>query len=146
MYFEEFELGQKFELPEITLTAQEIREFAEKYDPQPIHIDALFAEQGLFKGIIASGFHTLSAIWGEWIRLNKFGTEIIGGTGMDFVSWSAPVRAGDRLFTEVEVAEKSLSQSGRRGQVALKFTAKNQDGTVVLTTQGRAYLKSRMAE
>ncbi|WDL96794.1 MaoC/PaaZ C-terminal domain-containing protein [Alicyclobacillus sp. ALC3] len=143
MYFEEFSVGQHFQLNPVELTTEEIEEYARRYDPQPIHIDAEFAENGLFKGIIASGFHTLSSIWGEWIRTNRFGTEIIGGTGMDFVHWTAPVRAGDTLYTDVEVIETTPSSKGNRGLVALKFVVKNHKDQTVLVTKGRAYLKSR---
>ncbi len=141
MYFEEFYIGQHFKLNPITLSSNEIDEFAHLYDPQPIHIDPEFAKNGLFKGIIASGFHTLSVVWGEWIRTNHFGTEIIGGTGLDFVKWSGPVRPGDILHTNVEIVGKEASSKGNRGLVAIRFTVSNQEGQTVLITQGRVYLK-----
>lgn len=143
MFFEEFYVGQHFEVSPVQLTREEIDTFAKQYDPQPIHIDEAFAEAGLFRGIIASGFHTLSAIWGEWIRSNRFGTEIIGGTGLDFVNWTRPVRPGDTLYTDAEVVETRSSANGRRGLVAIKFTVSNQHHETVLETQGRAYLKCR---
>ncbi|HHY67782.1 MaoC/PaaZ C-terminal domain-containing protein [Kyrpidia sp.] len=143
MYFEEFFVGQHFKLNPIILTSQEIYEFAHRYDPQPIHIDPEFAKNGIFKGIIASGFHTLSMVWSEWIRTNRFGTEIIGGTGLDFVQWTAPVRPGDTLYADVEVTETLPSSKGNRGLVALKFTVTNQKDETVLVTQGRVYLKRK---
>ncbi|PWI58673.1 MaoC/PaaZ C-terminal domain-containing protein [Sulfoacidibacillus thermotolerans] len=142
MYFHEFFVGQRFTLNSVTLTSEEIEEFAQRYDPQPIHIDPVFSQNGFFKGIIASGLHTLSVIWGEWIRSNRFGSEIIGGTGLDFVHWTNPVRPGDALQTEVEVTETKLSSRGDRGLVVLKFTVKNQHEEIVLTTQARAYVKN----
>ncbi|WP_286886257.1 MaoC/PaaZ C-terminal domain-containing protein [Aneurinibacillus sp. UBA3580] len=72
MYFEEFYTGQRFTLEPITITAEEIDEFARKYDPQPIHIDREFAEQGPFGGIIASGFHTAGVVWRQWIESGRF--------------------------------------------------------------------------
>jgi acyl dehydratase len=143
MYFEEFKIGQHFTLNPIVFTAEEINQFAQKFDPQPIHIDEDFAQKTMFEGIIASGYHTLSSIWGEWIRTEKFGYEIIAGSGMDFVTWNAPVRAGDIIDTDVEVIETNLSKKGTRGQVVLRFTAKNQENITVLVTQGRAYLKAQ---
>lgn len=146
MFFDEFSIGQKFEVNSVTLSLEEIEEFARRYDPQPIHIDHEFAEQGPFKGIIASGFQTLSVIWAEWIKSERFGTEIIGGTGLDFVTWDRPVRPGDTLHTVAEVTETIPSQKGNRGLVVLKFTVTNQTGKTVLTTQGRVYLKSSASE
>lgn len=146
MYFEEFYVGQRFEVDPVTLTEQEIDEFAKRYDPQPIHIDPDFANRGFFHGVIASGLHTLSAVWGEWIKSNRFGTEIIGGTGLDFVNWRKPVRPGDTLYTKAEVTDTIPSPRGKRGQVVIHFKATNQHGEEVLETQCRAYLKGRMGQ
>ena len=143
MYFEEFVVGQHFELEPITLTEKEIFEFAEKFDPQPIHIDEEFSKNSIFNGIIASGFHTISAVWGQWIRANKFGTEIIGGVGLDYVTWNAPVRPNDTLKTVVEVANKIPSSKGNRGIVVIKFTVTNQSEEIVLETQGKVIIKGR---
>ncbi|WP_052947990.1 MaoC/PaaZ C-terminal domain-containing protein [Aneurinibacillus tyrosinisolvens] len=145
MYFEDFHVGQRFNLAPITMTAEEINEFARRYDPQPIHIDAHFSENGPFKGIIASGFHTASVVWGKWIESERFGTEIIGGAGLDFLNWPAPVRPGDQLFTEIEVMNTKLSSRGKRGLVTLRFTVLNQEETLVLTTQCNVFLKTKQS-
>ncbi|MBN6188996.1 MaoC family dehydratase N-terminal domain-containing protein [Aneurinibacillus sp. BA2021] len=142
MYFEQFEIGQRFVLDAVLITAEEIDAFAHKYDPQPIHIDHEFAENGPFKGIIASGFHTAGVIWKKWVESNRFGSEIIGGTGLDYLQWPAPVRPGDRLTAEVEVVGKKLASSGKRGLLTLQFTASNQHDTVVLKMQCNAFLKA----
>ncbi|BCJ85033.1 MaoC/PaaZ C-terminal domain-containing protein [Effusibacillus dendaii] len=144
MYFEEFEVGQKFQLKTITLTEKEIYEFAEKFDPQPIHIDEEFSKRSIFNGIIASGFHTMSAVWGQWIRANKFGTEIIGGIGLDYMTWKSPVRPNEQLQTIVEVVEKIPSSKGGRGILVLKFTVMNPIEQVVLDTQARVIIKSKI--
>jgi acyl dehydratase len=143
MYFDDFEIGQRFQCEPAMITAEEIEYFARKYDAQPIHIDQDFAESTMFEGVIASGFHTLSVIWGQWIKLNKFGHEIIVGTGMGHVTWTAPVRAGDQLTTEVEVIELKPSSKKDRGKITLKFSVTNQLGEVVLLTQGNALLKRK---
>lgn len=116
MYCEEFFVGQRFTLSPVTLIAEEIESFARRYDPQPIHIDNGHAAEGMFGGMaIASGFHTVSAIWGEWIRHDSFGKEIIVGIGMDYITWTAPVRPGDTLHTLVEVTEThSITSSKSR--------------------------------
>lgn len=144
LFVEDFEPGQTFQLKSIQFTSTEIKNFASMYDPQPIHVDEEFAQNGLFKGIIASGVHTLSVIWSEWIRTNRFGTEIIGGKGLDFVQWSAPVRPGDIIDTTVTIVEATPFEGKHRGLVVLRFDAVNQNETEVLSTQARAYLKSRL--
>lgn len=144
MYYEEFEIGQRFYCEPIIITAEDITQFAEKYDPLPIHIDQEFASHSMFEGIIASGFHTISAIWGQWIRLNIFGNEVIVGLGLDFVKWPAPVRANDWLTTEAEVIELKPSSKQDRGKITLKLTVSNQRNEVVLETQTKALIKRNL--
>ncbi len=143
MYFEDFTLGQIFRLEPISLTEAEIRQFAESYDPLPIHTEPDFAASSIFGGIIASGFHTLSAVWGRWIRLNKLGTEVIGGLGIDYLRWTAPVRPGDQLRAEVEISELIPSSKGGRGIVGMKVSVSNQHGESVLVAQVKGLMKGR---
>jgi acyl dehydratase len=144
MYFEEFKIGQRFQCESFLVTEEEIHTFAMKYDPHPIHIDQEFAENNsMFHGIISSGFLTLSAMWGQWIRLGKFGNEFIVGKNFDYVKFTAPVRMNDILTTEVEIGGKKLSSKSGRGEITLKFTVTNQHDEVVLLTQINVLLKTR---
>ncbi|MBC6444471.1 MAG: MaoC family dehydratase [Alphaproteobacteria bacterium GM202ARS2] len=69
-------------------------------DNNPLHTDSSFAEQTMFKGIIAHGFLTASFI-----------SAVIGndlpGAGCVYLSqqlrFKAPVRAGDSVRTEVTI-------------------------------------------
>lgn len=144
MYLEDFKVGQKFCLEPITMTLEDIYEFASKYDPLPIHLDPDFAENSRFNGIIASGFHTLCAVWGQWVNLNKTGTEVIAGMGIDYLNWIAPVRPNDCLKGEIEVIDLIPSSKGGKGVQVLKLTVYNQDNKVVLTTQVKALMKSKV--
>src|SRR3954452_3853717 len=116
MYFEEFKRGQRFQCEPIKMKEEEIHTFAMKYDPHPIHVDPDFAEEhSMFNGIISSGFLTLSAVWGQWIRLGKFGNEFMVGKNFDYVKFTAPVRMNDVLTTEVEVVGMKPSSNPNRG-------------------------------
>lgn len=141
MYFEEFYPGQEFSLEPFVMTLEEIQDFARKYDPQPIHIDLDYAAEGPFAGVIASGFHTLSAVWGRWIETGQFGRETLGGKGLERVEWRAPVRPGDTLKTTVKVVETRGSLNQPRGSVRLNFETKNQAGIVVMVTEGTVLIK-----
>lgn len=143
MYYEEFEEGEQFELAPRVMPAEEIEEFAQRYDPQWLHIDPQRAGKGPYHGVIASGFHTLSAVWGQWIASGQIGLESVGGTGFSQVQWLYPVRAGDVLSTTVEVVKKTLSPRGSRGAVTIRFTTANQDGKVVMTCEGTGLIKTR---
>lgn len=143
MFFEEFEIGQRFECEPIIVKSEEMESFAAQYDPQQIHTDHEFATNTMFNGVISSGFLTLSSMWGQWIRLNKFGNEFIVGNGLDYVKFTAPVRMNDVLTTEVEVVDLTPSSNPERGKLTIKFNVTNQHGEVVLLTQIKVLLKTK---
>lgn len=39
-WFDDFRVGERFEFGDYLVTADEIVEFAQRYDPQPFHLDA----------------------------------------------------------------------------------------------------------
>ena len=57
-YFEDYRIGMVSEFGDLAVTADEIVEFARRYDPQAMHVDPVAAAQGAFGGLIASGWHT----------------------------------------------------------------------------------------
>lgn len=143
MYFEDFYQGQEFYVEPFVMTFEEIQDFARRYDPQPIHIDLDYAAEGPFAGVIASGFHTLSAVWGHWIATGRFGRETMGGKGLDKIEWRAPVRPGDTLRTTVRVVETRASLKQPRGSVLLSLETQNQAGVVVMVLEGTVLIKHR---
>lgn len=144
MYFEEFQVGQRFQCDPLLIKAEEIHSFASKYDPHPIHIDKDYAENhSLFNGIISSGFLTVSAVWGQWIRAEVFGNEFLIGKGFDYLKFTNPVRENDVLSTEVEVLELRPTSNESRGEITLKFTVTNQHGEVVMLAQVRVLLRTK---
>jgi len=49
LYFEDFHIGQKFNsISSHTVTAEEIKTFGQKYDPQPFHLDEAAGEASFF--------------------------------------------------------------------------------------------------
>ncbi|MDF2524056.1 MAG: acyl dehydratase [Clostridiales bacterium] len=143
MYFEELKIGQQFQIKPVTITLEDIYEFANKYDPLPIHTDPKFAQESIYEGIIASGFHTLCAVWGQWVRSNIVGKEVIGGLGIDFLNWTAPVRPNDQLSADIEVVDLIPSSKGGRGLLVAKATAYNQNRQIVLVAQVKGLIKSK---
>ena len=56
-YFEDFHIGDTFELGPLTVTAEEIIAFAKQFDPQYFHVDPQRAKDSIFGGLVASGWH-----------------------------------------------------------------------------------------
>ena len=47
-WFEDYTVGEVFEFGDHLVTAEEIVDFARRYDPQPFHIDPVAAAQSSF--------------------------------------------------------------------------------------------------
>src|SRR4051812_11603009 len=58
LWREDLFVGQEFLSDAHTLTADEIKDFAGRYDPQPFHLDDEAAGKTMFGGLAASGWHT----------------------------------------------------------------------------------------
>jgi acyl dehydratase len=57
-YFEDLKLSGPFKSEPLNVTEKQVIEFAHKFDPQMFHLTRKTAERTLFKGLIASGWHT----------------------------------------------------------------------------------------
>src|ERR1700710_1617418 len=127
LYFEDFHIGQKFESAgSAKITAEEIKEFAARYDPQPFHLDEAAGESSFFKGLAASGWLTAAIV----MRLRVQSITVAGGmigAGVEEMRWTEPVRPGDTIRTEIEVV--GVRQSSSRvdyGIVRTRTLAYNQ--------------------
>ena len=143
-WFEEFQVGDRFEARGATLTESQIVDFALTYDPQPMHVDAAAEEAGPFAGLIASGFQTLALSFRLFYDLGLTVGSNIVGPGLDEVRWTAPVKPGDTIRPVVEVIEARESRSRPdRGTVRLQFTVLNQRDETVLTYQAITIIRKR---
>ncbi len=133
LYFEDFRPSQIFHsVYTYKVTAGEIKEFGEKYDPQPFHIDEAAGENSFFKGLAASGWLTAAIV----MRLRVQSMPVSGGmigAGVEDIRWTQAVRPGDTLRTEAEI--QHVRRSSRRpafGVVRSRTTVYNQRNEVVM--------------
>jgi len=135
-YFEDFAEGQTLELGTISLTEQEIIEFASKYDPQPMHVDPEAARKSIYGGLIASGWHTVARYMRLVVDNVLNGTDSLGSPGVDQLRWLKPVRPGDTLTARFHILEARASNSRPdRGIVRSRGELVNQTGDVVMTCE-----------
>ncbi|MEP7157811.1 MAG: MaoC family dehydratase [Chloroflexota bacterium] len=136
-YLDDFRVGEVIASgEEYEITPERIHEFATEFDPQPIHLDPATAADGMFGGIIASGWHSLSVTMRLMVRSNIFAGAPVVGVGVDNLRYLAPVRAGDRLTARAEVLEVRPSGSHPdRGYLVLRVITTRQDGARVLTQE-----------
>src|ERR1700710_699644 len=133
LYFEDFHIGQKFESAgSAKITAEEIKEFAARYDPQPFHLDEAAGESSFFKGLAASGWLTAAIV----MRLRVQSIRIAGGmigAGVEEMRWMHPVRPNDVLRTEAEILNVRHSASRPAfGVVRSRTVVYNQNNEIVM--------------
>lgn len=131
-FFEDFEVGDRFEAGDFSLTEGEVIAFASSYDRQPFHIDAHMASKTIYGGLIASGYQTLSLAWSKFIDLGLLETTGMGGTALNYVKFLRPVRPGDTLHVRVEVVGKMATSKEDRGIVIFRHKVANQKAEEVL--------------
>jgi acyl dehydratase len=144
--FEDLVVGVRQEIGAHTFTTDEIVEFAERFDPQPFHIDNAAAKTSPFGGLIASGWHTCSVLMGISVRNMLDGSTSMGSPGIDEIRWLKPVRPGDiiRLFTTILDKRVSTSRPDR-GVATLLWEGVNQAGETAVTVRSKVLFGLRGA-
>jgi acyl dehydratase len=143
-HFEDYPAGAIVEYGPIAVNEAEIVEFARRYDPQFIHVDAEAARQGPYGGLIASGWHTGSLMMRLLVD-HFLGTPAsLGSPGLAEIRWLAPVRPGDRLSVRVTILEARRSQSKPdRGVLHTFIEVLNQKREVVMSVKATNLMRCR---
>lgn len=130
LYLDDVQVGQTFTSDTYALTAEEIIEFATKYDPQPFHLDAEAAQDTFFRGLAASGWHTTAITMRLIVESIPLADGIVGTGGK--LSWPRPTRPGDVLQTTSEITAITPSKSKPdRAFADVHVVTRNQDGETV---------------
>lgn len=103
LFVEDLRVGLVYESGTYVVSADEIREFAQRYDPQPFHTDEEVAKATFFEGLAASGWHTAAISMRLLVESVRMGGGIIGA-GSE-VSWPRPTRPGDTLRVVSTIVE-----------------------------------------
>src|SRR5205823_2036413 len=128
-YFEDFAVGEVTELGSVSVSEEEIVEFASRYDPQPFHVDPEAAKTSPYGGLIASGWHTTALFMGMFVRAILLDAASLGSSGVEEIRWTAPVRPGDTLTARSTITDVQASQTNpARGTVFTTNEVFNQHG------------------
>ncbi len=145
-FMELYPVGERLELGTVNFSTEFITKFAEKFDPQPFHLDVEAAKNSVFEGLCASGWQT-SASWMKcflayWVedvkRLKAEGIEppkLGPSPGFKDMKWLRPVYAGDDVtyFATLLASRPLASRPGllmnttfnegvnQRGQLVVSF-------------------------
>src|SRR5882724_9578507 len=132
-YFDDMKVGDRFIFEPLNVTEKQVIEFAHKFDPQMFHLNRKAAERTLFKGLIASGWHTAAITMRLFVKTLNFAEGAIG-LGVDELRWPNAVRPGDILRVETEIVDLRDSKSKpTHGILRLRNVTKNQRSETVQT-------------
>lgn len=150
--YDDIVIGAREELGACTFTAEAIKAFARRYDPQPFHLDEEAAMRSHFGGLVASGWHT-GAMWMR-LRVDSMkrlqAERVAAGLpawrtgpspGFTNLVWPKPVYAGDTITYFAEATGKRLLES--RPDWGLMFgrnTGVNQHGELVFAFDGSMFV------
>lgn len=144
-YLEDFEVGQMFGgSTRIRIDHERIKSFAAEFDPQPFHLDENAANDSIFRGLAASGWHTAAVTMRLLVESGLKPAWGIVGASFDDFRWPRPVRPGDELRVESEVLEVRPSKSRPdQGLIKVKTTTLNQNGEAVQISVGNLIVPRR---
>ena len=153
--WEDIVIGERAELGRHTFTADGIKAFARRFDPQPFHLDEDAAARSHFGALCASGWHTASI----WMRLmvehqnradealrarGEAVAELGPSPGFRELKWLKPVYVGDTITYFTEVIDKRASSSRPQwGLMWIRNSGVNQKGEPVISFISVAFVERR---
>ena len=154
-FFEDVAVGDRIELGRHTFTAEDIKAFARRYDPQPFHVDEVAAARSHFGALVASGWHT-AAMWmrlmvehhrresGAMRARGEPVAELGPSPGFRELKWLKPVHVGDTVVYATEVVETRASNSRPLwGLMTIRNSGVNQNGEPVISFISTAFVQRR---
>jgi acyl dehydratase len=152
--YERIAIGDTHVFGSKTFTADSIKRFAEKYDPQAFHLDETAAKQSGFGRLCASGWHTASAMMRLLVdyfdsveaRARAAGEPyLVSGPspGFDDLRWPHPVYAGDTVTYTARIVAKRPSRSRPGwGLLSMTTTGVNQYGRQVFSVTTHVFVET----
>jgi acyl dehydratase len=145
-YFEDYVEGDIHTFGSIAVEADEIINFAKRFDPQSFHIDPEAAKRTPFGGLIASGWHTGGLMMRLFFEHYLTHVASLGSPGIDELRWLKPVRPGDKLSLRVTVLKAIPSKSKPdRGVVTSLIEVLNQTNEIVMALKAINLISRRHA-
>ncbi len=154
-FYEDLQPDQRFELGAKTFSAEAIKAFAVRYDPQPFHTDEEAAKQSHFGALCASGWQTIST----WMRLyvdtnmaerasrqarGEPLTELGVSPGIEQIKWMRPVYVGDEItYSQTVISKRPLNSRPGWGLVLSSCEGVNQVGEMVVSFVSKSLVQMR---
>jgi acyl dehydratase len=143
-YWEDLQPGSVRELGSVTVNAQEMKAFAEQFDPQPFHVDEAAGRRSIFGNLCASGWHTCALAMKLTVENFLNESASMGSPGLESLRWLKPVYPGDTLTLKHTIVEsRPLRKRLDTGIVRSKWEMSNQNGETVMEMEGYGMFRRR---
>jgi acyl dehydratase len=143
-YWEDLAPGSTRELGSIGVSAEEIKEFAEQFDPQPFHLDEAAGKRSIFGNLCASGWHTCALAMKLTVENFLNESSSMGSPGLESLRWLKPVYPGDTLTLRHKITEsRPMRKRTDIGIVRSIWEMSNQNGEMVMQMEGYGMFRRR---
>jgi acyl dehydratase len=143
-YWEDLQPGSVRQLGSITVSAEEIKDFAQQYDPQPFHVDEEAGRHSIFGSLCASGWHTCALAMKLTVENFLSESASMGSPGLENLRWLKPVYPGDTLRLQYEITEsRPLRKRTDTGLIRSNWEMFNQHDDQVLHMEGYGMFRRR---
>ncbi len=156
-YLEDLPLRAPVVLGSHTFTAEEVKRFARKYDPQPFHMSEEGAARSHFGRLCASGWHSAAA-WMQALVAHRSESaaertargepvaQLGVSPGFRDLHWYKPVYVEDTITFRSEVIGTRVSKSRPTWGIADYYcTGTNQNGDVAISFISTCFIERRPA-
>jgi acyl dehydratase len=144
IFWEDLQPGSVRDLGTVTPSVQDIKEFAEQFDPQPFHLDEAAGLRSIFGGLCASGWHTCAMAMKLTVDNFLNQSSSMGSPGLENLRWLKPVYPEDTLrLTHTITESRGLRKRTDIGLVRSSWDMTNQHGEKVLHMEGYGMFRRR---
>jgi len=142
-FLEDYTEGETQKAGPITVTAEEIISFAQRYDPLPMHLSVQDGQATVHDSLIGSGVLTI-ALKQRMIMSVERNPAIIGAVRIDEQQFLKPVRPGDELsMYQTCTGTRESKSRADRGLAFWDFELTNQNGEVVFSSKDTVMVRRR---
>lgn len=104
LWYEDLTVGHRVISASRLVSRAEIIEFAEKWDPQPFHVDDELAKNSIFGQLVGCGAHTYAITMRFGVDCRVFTGNAVVGLGVDDMRFHAPVHPDSMLHSTFTVS------------------------------------------
>jgi acyl dehydratase len=143
-YWEDLQPGSVRELGSVRPSVDDIKDFAEQFDPQPFHVDELEGRRSIFGNLCASGWHTCALAMRLTVDNFLRDAASLGSPGLESLRWLKPVYPDDTLTLRHTILEsRPLRKRPDVGLVRARWEMYNQNSEKVLEMEGYGMFRRR---